>query len=289
MAYRIKANGGACCPCAERVGCDCGAPCATIECRTRGGMAAMFGLSQYVPTLPPRKYLKEAASGTATANVYGNSSCTGSPIQVASCTLSGSSIYDRITGVFSTTAAQNCGSGPITLPPGPFAATCGRSVVNTATTSAANPIPTDCCGSTKATADGYLKTLSDEYTEADAISALLAGVGGTWSGWQDVGVCIATTCCRASWAARGSGQFSFAYQESEYRVTSTGHPPGWSVTLKVRFFRKASSAPDSAYVFFAEESQAVDADGSGIATATGAVPLTQGYDTYVASCGAVAS
>jgi hypothetical protein len=136
-------------------------------------------------------------------------------------------------------------------------------------------------------------TLSNADTETAAIARLhaqndlLAG-GDSWSEYQPIGVgsgqCAADVCCRATWGVRGAGQFSFPYQESRYRVTSTGNAPGWPVRFRVRFYRKATTAPASAYALYAEATHEETANGDGKAQATGDVPIAQGYDTYVHSC-----
>lgn len=310
MAHRLKANGGACCPCAERVGCDCGAPCTSMECRTRGGTAALVGHSEFSghATLPPKKYLRKALTGETTTCLY--DACGGTLGGGNRFVGSGSCVYDAATGTTTnslkrtvyksdvgvcTASTFDYEAALLCTEEDPDVPTCNATFTTSATVRTYSGTG-GCCFDflVNNTRNGSLTlTLSIEDTEAAAIARLLAGDGGTWSGWQTVGAgmgeCVPTACCRASWAARGAGQFTFGYQEAEYRVTSEGHAPGWEVTFKVRFYRKPSGAPDTAYALYAEEEQTGTADGDGVAIATGDVPLTQGYDTYAASCVTIAT
>lgn len=239
-----------------------------------------------------------AFSGEYRADFYSNSGCSASNGGWFTDTYSGSATFDLDAGVLvsmgSATFLANS-SGPVVrslsgdegwVNDSP----CNRTVTRTQTVGRREGTGA-CCSSlsdwVRATG-AMVWELSEPDSEAAAIGRLLAGAGGVWGGWTVVGSglgqCAASSCCRASWEARGAGQFSFAYQESEYRVTSAGNTPGFSVTLRVRFFRKPTGAPDTAYVYAAEDQHVVTPDSEGVAQASGTVPITQGYDTYVASC-----
>jgi hypothetical protein len=401
MAHRIKANDGQCCPCAEREGCDCGAPCTTIECRHRGGTAALIGFPELAsPSAPPRAYRRRRTSGQLRLATYLTTGCpdddgnyngsdtapAGSPVlqvtwvvtydietEIMTFTATRTGGYEAgwfggqyvwaVEGGFNhppITASGSLGSGPATttytatfsIPPGgsliwtingrhaglgvPAAFDGGVKTflpgpsrtewdydltetygLDGVLTTEGDPtdetgLPVDLYSQTDTptlvslegdelcvgplgmpsrwfkTAGEKQIALTLEDTEAAAIARLLAGAGGAWSDWQLIGVglglCAPSACCRATWAARGAGQFTFPYQESEYRVASGGNWPGLPVTIRLRFFRKPSGAPDTAYQLFATEEHVVTANAEGVAQAEDEVPLTQGYDTYLATC-----
>ncbi len=445
MAHRIKDTAGLCCPCAEREGCNCGAPCTMVECRTRGGTATLVGFPEFDdPLIPPRKYLTKTLSGTVVTDLWhdaaGTDPVTSTPsanstsqkpipgftaMQVTTAdpapnnyarvsALSWARLTDgrtivRVSSTFLVTNPPYPGggwtltwttsgggassaspyyrglgntaqggntelwvgrgviqatlvlhvpgyssqsfsfridgdgasipmretltySGSSTIDPDTLAQTDDGEVsgevwdpyaeelvpdsadelgsIDDATTrlasgifaAAAETATTHSLSGNGATAQfgGYsfwrsvsssslADTLSVEDTEANAITRLLAGSGGTWGAWTTVGdglgaTCVPTSCCKSTWEPRGAGEFSFAYQEAQYRVTSTGNTPGWSVTMRVRFYRKLWGAPVESYALFAEETLVRTADIDGKVEATGDVPIEQGYDTYLQAC-----
>lgn len=71
MAHRIVANGGQCCPCEQRAGCECECQPAVLACRQRGGTAELCGHAEFAaPSAPPRRYRSKALSGTVRVGVF---------------------------------------------------------------------------------------------------------------------------------------------------------------------------------------------------------------------------
>ncbi len=51
--------------------CDpCSAPAPTLVCRTASGSQSKCGYGEYVPSTPPKRYLRKTYSGTATGTLY---------------------------------------------------------------------------------------------------------------------------------------------------------------------------------------------------------------------------
>ena len=73
-----------------------GMPAISLNCRAKAGTATMCGWNEYVPSIPPRKYLTRTLSGNAVGEIYTDSNCT-----VPDCTgtdaFSGDCSYDAAT------------------------------------------------------------------------------------------------------------------------------------------------------------------------------------------------
>jgi hypothetical protein len=118
----------------------------------------------------------------------------------------------------------------------------------------------------------FTDRLSIEDTESQAlVRANLTAVWGAWVAGSDVS-------CLAFRSVRGAGQFSFAYQDAEWRHVATGLNPAAEYTLKVSYFRRAIGSVD--WALFAEDEVTGTPDGSGNLTFSGTVPAASGLETY---------
>ena len=125
-------------------------------------------------------------------------------------------------------------------------------------------------------------TLSDEDSDADAITRLLAGAGGTWGSWIGTGdgtggTCVPSSCCLARWEERTT-DFDFEYHEAEWRVQRTGLTPSASYSIRVHLYRRAFGV--GAYVLFGYQTFGAMTDGAGNLDVDGPVDNEQGFETY---------
>ncbi len=280
-------------------GCDscCGIPvtCTGMECRVRGGTATLCGFEEYVsPSTPPNKYRRQTISGTNSSQTYSDSGCTVPTGASVTCTIDFVCQYNSSTCVPTASGAGQICNGSFIQP-----ANCNPLVYNPTpacdTNESATPTQITfsssgaCCLSSpgiweKSTADSRTATLTDQDTDSDALSRLLAGAGGTWGSWIASGGvgCTGTppSCCIAGWEIRSSG-FSFGYQESQFRVPFTGLTPSTRYSISIQIYRRVYGA--GSYTLFATLYLSDVSDVSGNLTFTGDVPNAAGFQTY-ASC-----
>lgn len=264
MAHLIEAGDGQCCECEERPAddpCSCGdcpagaivpvwdvpndrgwetyvgnlrssggAPAPTwltLECRTRGGTAELCGYDELVPSAPPRKYRRKIVTTDVTWT------CTG-----GGCT-EGCRRGAIVTQVWGDTTCVEGGQSWEPIAPGVELsdALCpGNHSIQEETAVLRREVWSapglwggiTCCALSAYMVDALSARdteLHDEDTEAQAITRLLAGAGGTWGGWTGIGdtpgLCAAATCCRAAYEARGAG-WTFDYRQAQWRVMTGG-------------------------------------------------------------------
>jgi hypothetical protein len=121
---------------------------------------------------------------------------------------------------------------------------------------------------------GITETLSEEDTEDDATGRAFAG-GVNWTAWAEV--TTAQTQARSFYEARTG--FSFAYQEAEYRFTSSSAAPSVEYVATFNVYRRAYGG--GAWTLYATGTDSATSDGSGNLTISGAVPNTVGWETYI--------
>ena len=117
-------------------------------------------------------------------------------------------------------------------------------------------------------------TLSDEDTEANAITRLLAGGGGTWSSWAVPG----GGTCAASYEQQTT-LFTFGYTEAQFRVSITGLSASTAYHIAVKIYRKPYGS--GSYTFVSTNIYGFTTDGAGAYQFSDDVPILKGYDTAV--------
>lgn len=283
MAITHQATTADACPCC--ISCIIGA----LSCRTRGGLAFLCGYQEFFPlSVPAKVYRKYAMTGTFTDASHGLADCSDTPI-ITTSALSGAAQYNKDNCDFTddTTA--------VTTPP-------GTAVTPQAKISAGTCPFSDCrvtwaCTSTQAVGTGNnvcclsgsnyhnftgsnTHTLSDEDTEADAITRLLAGAGGIWSAYSTPGVsCVNPPCCKAGYPNRTTGT-TFQYNEAQWRITQTGLIPGHNYKVPMQYWRRPYGI--GSYTLFQSFFATGSADGGGLFDIQGTVPNARGFETYAA-------
>jgi len=88
--------------------------------------------------------------------------------------------------------------------------------------------------------------LTNEDTEDAAIARLLAGSAGAWSAWATTGTLTPAAAARAK---RADDSVSFAYSETQLRITAAGLTPNKAYSLKLRLGQTSadSTALGSSY------------------------------------------
>lgn len=272
----------------------CGIGGVTMFCRTRGGTASLVGCSEFVsPSTPPKKYRLSQQSGSTQTNYYtpSDSSCSTPPSGNTNCSYSGSTQYNAMTGVPTDSGGVNCGSGLI--PGGSQCISCpASSCIHTfscSPTTIERQVNGNCCFDTssgvyiKKSGDSLTWTLSDEDTDDDAVARLLAGGGGTWSGYTQTGdgssgTCVPASCCRANYQQRTG--FSFGYQESQFKLVMTLLDPSTNYVVNVEVYRRLSGSSDP-WALLLVSPFGFTSDGSGNFTITDQdVPNLEGYETF---------
>ena len=255
--------------------------CASLECRTRGGTASLCGYSEWsgYESTPPKKYRTLTQGGHYRFKHYTDITCaTAAANPDIVCTWSGVCSYNATTCALTQGGIQNCG--------GADATNCGNLGADHAPGSAdctttATDLDAKVTGTCRVGGAGFGKyTEADQYahlttedTEADAVTRLLAGAGGTWSSWAGA----SSTTCRAKWEARTS-TFDLIYQESEWRRVFTGLTINKVYYLEVKMQRSLYGA--GVFTLYQTHRVYGISDGSGNLTLSGTVPNTYGYETY---------
>ncbi len=294
--------------------CACCGTCitGTFECRTRGGTASLCGASEYTsPSTPPKKYRTQTFSGTLDICTYqGSPPCTFAAyhdrfIFSGALTTNSSTCISAASPVTSSAGTNWAGSGPTpntcsgisfsianivsdnnASPNAPtdignslitkigfniFQAANTAEVTYTATTFAWSSASI-CRGLNDIPSGAVTAVLTDEDTDSDAVARLLAGGGGTWSGWS----AGSSTTCLAHYEQRTG--FSFAYQESQWRVTASGLAPGQTYSTNIDIYRRPFGS--GSYVLYQSLMASDVADGAGNLEITGDVPNDVGFETY---------
>jgi hypothetical protein len=308
MAFQIR-----------RCDCDCGSQsdpctpciaCSGLECRTRGGTATLCGFSEYASaSTPPKKYRTQTLSGqwrTCNNNAadagctnqqdlkdrevysgtysYNGTTCATTNAQVANYYADGTDDQPcDDTMPFVSTSTPSASFAPSFLPAGKYVQTTTKTTNNWDFNGVACY---DLGGGNgwRLQSGSVTAALTTEDTEADAITRLLAGAGGTWGSWITSGAvgCTGTppSCCLAQREARTTG-FSFIYQESQFRVVKTGLTAGVTYGIQVKIYRRTYGS--GSYALYQTLTVTATADGSGNATFSGDVTNDSGYESY-ASC-----
>ncbi len=293
MATRLGA-------CSQDTACECCAPSSGLQCRTRGGTATVCGYSEFTSaSSPPKKYRTITFSGNTLVCTYTSGTCL-TTVDSAYSTYSGGRSYDSATCVESSftdrytfAGAPGCaatggsanGSGST-----PHGWDAPGGITDTAKTATVWSQDGDgICGAPgsnkkRPTGNVRTQTLTNEDTEQNAIDRLLAGGGGTWGSFTTVGdgtggTCLATSCCNAKYQARTS-LFTFAYQQSEWRVSRSGLRASTNYRVTLTYYRRLYGTSD-AWVAYATYDGTASSNASGVMLTTGvAVPITRGYETH---------
>lgn len=266
---------------------------ATLQCRSRGGIAAVCGYSEWdgFASTPPKKYRTLSQGGSYTFVYYTDLTCTTRDMgkDNTTCTWAGTCTYDNATCTLTSGGTQNCGGGPVT--------NCGNlggdfqpnsdDVTTNATTVQA--FVTNTCRLGGGTQGRYevasqFATLSDEDTSEDAIDRLLAGAGGTWSAWlvPGGGSCAGSppACCVAAWEER-TVDFDFVYGEAQFRVIASGLLPSTTYNARVDIQRKPYGT--GSYALFQTLIISGTTDGAGNFQEDGDVPSEEGFESYASA------
>lgn len=260
------------CPCAVDMDpCGCGASLKT-EFRTRGGVAKLCGLPEYItPSLPPKKYRRETFSGQINRDLYYDPNYASS--------LNHCSYYDRSETIKAT--------GALIFSKSDCKSTDTRSDFSAGGWSCENLVQTrtrfsfvnkgGCCspyfvgpawGSQGSGA--IVRTLSEEDTEYDA----MARVKTSWSSWK---LWSAGTDCCSFIERRGAGQFDFSFQKAELRITVKG-AANFVVKVEVML---AQTPQGGGTTLIGRELYEVYCDGAGDASEVIEVPSHSGFTTCI--------
>ena len=290
---------------------------ASLSCSTRGGTASLIGYSEFTGmdypfqcnsggiSIPPRKYRTKTYSGSTLYVQYGGPDyCTPG----SSCAAGGEFSRDRydFTGVDSWpvgggtetvggTRKYYSSSGP--CPCSPVLSLISTVPANTATPGAPGMVGfvIGACTPTSLSVfgDGICHTglsygtrmatgfsqvsLSDEDTDTDAKTRLLAGAGGTWSGYAAADL----PTCRAAWQVRtGFGQITFEYRQLRFKLTAGGLNPSTAYAAQVDVMQRAYGV--GSYTKLTTLTVNGTTDGSGNLTITNQVVADyQGMESYV--------
>ena len=266
----------------------CGTAVLGLECRTRGGFATQCGFPGFIDST--NLYRTLTLSGGFTTEIRGGPDCTGPVSFTATGTYSGTCLFnvdtcaETDTGKLSISGGGLCADFDtaccdlISVMCGgwelPAVSTIDLTVLSD--TQKQQSVGANPCygGQNKTTAADGLITLSDLDTPADAIARLLAGAGGTWSSWADP----SPGHCQSSWEIPSFFP-GFFYIEAQFKYGATGLTPSTGYTLTLDVYQSLYGM--GSYTMIGTISSGFTTDGSGNATVTGNVPITQGYDTYV--------
>lgn len=130
----------------------------------------------------------------------------------------------------------------------------------------------------KVTSSSIEDTLTDEDTDLDAITRLLASTEGAWGAW---GVVSSFPAAAATYTARTTG-FTFTYQNTQLRANYTGMPVGQTFTVKVRVTQETLATGAIATFFTYNYSLTADEDGAATFTVD-IIPAYPGYTYRVQS------
>lgn len=254
-----------------------------IECRVRGDLASLCGYSEYTsPSTPPKKYRTKTLSGNIVADKYSDGGCT-----LYQCTetlsYSGSCVYDAnycnltSNATETVTGCRSAANACCDIGTGDNLGTLFASNVNATAvvlSYSGNVCTTLATGNWKAVSTTAQEALTVEDTEAQAIVRVIADF--PWGSWSSSPM----NTCDSHYESRSSG-FTFDYREGQWRVTVSGATPSANYTLSLEAWRSLYSL--GSYTLYAYVNTAFSTDGSGGAVITGDVPITLGYDTYVAN------
>lgn len=237
-------------------GCDCAAmpadPCVAcgggryqIECRSRAGTATLCGYSEYTtPSTPPKKYRRKTFGGNLFARIMTTCDVGGTVLRTHESSFSGVNLYNALTcavtrGSASTgTALGHTAFDDInnTSFADSYVDGDGGHSLETLTRTSKSVVYVPgigcpqicgtCCSSRDTTCAAATEQLAMEDKEEDAMARSPA----EWSNWGGV-----VGCCTTK-AARGAGVFSFAYEQSEYRLRFAG-AAGSVVNVELTFTR----------------------------------------------------
>lgn len=228
---------------------DSNTPGASVsyEERTKGGTATLIGLDEYTDTsTPPRKYRKRTLSGRLMAKGWSSGGCGGTLAAHGQDEWAGTVSYDAVTGTMTDTTTRTrtvflgtgssgtlAAGGSIDAAFAPYEDTMVTTRLSRYITNPQNCLinPLGLGGETSFVRREETPTnredLSEEDTEADARSRLLAGA--SWSSWSSATLPAAA----ADYTARTSG-FTFTYETTELRANYTGLPADWTFAVRVR-------------------------------------------------------
>lgn len=264
-------------PCA----CCGGATCLTT--RSKGsGQAQLTGFPQFDSSVPPRAYKTWNQAGTM---ILCGPMPVGCPCTFPSCsyrkvTMSGSCGFGGSSAqaaVERWSLGTGCGSGGIldstNILSGCFSPfvdrPCTVTEVKTQTSWSVSGNGTCCPDGTDyfQAGGGQAITLTNEFTDADAIAAVDALA---WSAWGSVVNAILQTSDRTTYA--------FPYRPVQWRVNKGGFAPG-NYKVDVQFWRRPSTG--GAFTLLSTTTATATVGLDGIFDAEGDVPNADGFETQV--------
>ena len=283
----------------------------TQYCQQRGGTAFMIGF--YSCDDPYLNYNDIAWSGTITYKTYSgyDGSCLGPLVRTDTAIISGNQTTNLDTGVttnnlictktwvggYCQNPIHSSSTAPLPDSPNPLQSTFLNAAVRT-------------CASYSISANGNCIFISYSYdswqtavgtwnaaysnndSPTHAITRLLAGAGGTWSGWYKIGLLgtppcnVALTnnpvnpCCLARWQALQPYNADITYQECNFKATASGLTSEAYYTQSFNVWRSPYGA--NTYTLFGTIDTVTMTDALGNLEIDGVVPNLEGYDTYVA-------
>lgn len=223
-----------------------------IECETQSGAYALCGYDEYVPSIPPRKYLSVTPTGTLQFCYYTSLSCvtkSNSGFQLAyngvACTYNPTTCTAGTGGQVTTTGASggNCSYGGGTS----TATACGvtgddASLTTTLTATTRTVTGNGLCvdsgdhSHARIASGSAVSTLSSEDTETAAITRASSGL--TWS------ASVSCDSAPAFAVTRGAGVFSAAFQNVRVRAQLVGLVVGQAYTANITILQRAHGSSD---------------------------------------------
>lgn len=255
-----------------------------FECRTRGGTAEIFGISEYAsPSSPPKKYRTQTIDGSWCDNDHSAPNCSAPIANADRNVYSGQYLFSPTTGAetnnqlaeyYLGTSGADCSAVPFnssTVPPKNFAPNIGVLVSETQThrTWSAEVACTPTGGFFREISGEITSDLTDEDTEEQAIARLLDGL--EWSEWSE------GSNCASGYEQRTSG-FTFDYSEAEFMLTGRGLYPGSNNDFSIGIYRRLFGSSDD-YVLAETIHYSAVANSNGVAVITHPVANVIGYES----------
>lgn len=292
-------NPGQCCNCQQQSDCSCGNNC-FMKCRSFAGFSNFCGFAAYTdPLVPPRYYLTQTLSGSATSSCGSNATfCTAFTCSRI-VTYSGAVSFDPLTCAQTNTgqvvASGNCGAT------GTFARSdiagsdifCSDvSPFLTETTNQLQILITPGPGGCRAGSSGFeagictssnvAQTLSDEDTIQNAIIRATPA-NPTWDG-SDNGNCLVHT----SWSVNNAeGSTEFAFQRGQVQVGIPTAVPGATYQVIVMLSSRTTGSNGN-FIPYGELETTVQTAPSGQPTVTDWLDIPQdtggGLEIAAVSC-----
>lgn len=242
----------------------------------------MGGCDEFVPTVPPKRYRKAQASGSAKSEFYSGVDCTGSLLGDITCFYTGTRTYDKNTLAVTLGGATTCNSVIVGVGVSCTKAADGCETYWIFEEKKAQRLTTgECCpytpGNTqKEVSDSLQIQLSEEDTNQDAMDRAKAAI----SDWTPISCATIATM-----AERTAGEYSFTFTELQTRAHALELIPLNNYTVEILFVRRTKGSSGPFEHFASHFSSLSPGDGvTDMFTDWFDVPNEYGFETKVGGC-----